>query len=42
MTFLFMTMENLSQYDYIYDELYEAILIYYEKVYVIKIFMKTS
>jgi hypothetical protein len=28
MTFLFMMMENLSQDDYVYDELYEAVLIY--------------
>jgi hypothetical protein len=32
MTFLFMTTENLSQDDYIYDELYEAILIYDKNV----------
>jgi hypothetical protein len=31
MTFLFMMMEKLPQDDYVYDELYEAVLIYDKK-----------
>jgi hypothetical protein len=42
MTFLFMMMEKLPQDDYVYDELYEAVLIYDKKMFITKIFTKTS
>jgi hypothetical protein len=31
MTFLFVTMSNLSQNNYVYDEFYDDVLIYHEK-----------